>query len=80
MKKLSNDVVITFDYELFLGVDSGTAEKCIIKPVNYILEEFEKYNGKGIFFVDATYLLTLKICNKLFSKKELHICIKRFTY
>ena len=60
MKKLSDDVVITFDYELFLGVDSGTAEKCIIKPVNYILEEFEKYNGRGIFFVDATYLLTLK--------------------
>jgi hypothetical protein len=69
LKKLSNDVVITFDYELFLGVDSGTAEKCIFKPVNYILEAFEKYNGKGIFFVDTTYLLTLKICNKLFSKK-----------
>lgn len=53
-------VVFTFDYELFLGIRSGTLNKCIIKPTDEILTLFKRYSGRGIFFVDAPYLLTLK--------------------
>lgn len=53
-------VILTFDYELFLGQDTGTAQKCIIEPTNIILDLLKKYNARGIFFVDATYLLKLK--------------------
>jgi hypothetical protein len=57
--KMNKKVILTFDYELFLGKDSGTVEKCIIEPTNIILDLLKRYNAKGIFFVDATYLLKL---------------------
>jgi len=53
-------IVLTFDYELFLGKDSGTLENCLLKPVKKILDLFSHYRACGIFFIDATYLLTLK--------------------
>jgi len=59
---LINDkkILITFDYELALGADSGTVLKCIIEPVNLILALLKRFNAKAVFFIDATYLLTLK--------------------
>jgi len=59
-KDKSKKIVLTFDYELSLGLDTGTAVNSIIKPTDYILDLFSKYNAKGLFFIDATYLLTLK--------------------
>lgn len=50
---------ITLDYELFLGV-SGTPEKCLVKPMNYLLEKLDKYSIKLNVFVDAAYLLRLR--------------------
>ena len=66
--KLSNTIqenkkrlLLTFDYELFLGKRSGTVDNCIIIPTKKILEIFEFYKITGaIFFVDTTYLITLK--------------------
>jgi len=55
--------VLTFDYELFLGDDTGTAECSILQPTAAILKLLKKYNAKAIFFVDATYLLVLKKYN-----------------
>ncbi len=52
-------ILLTFDYELFLGTDSGTVRECIIRPVDTILDLLERYHARGVFFVDATYLLTL---------------------
>jgi len=52
--------ILTFDYELFLGNDSGTAQKSIIEPTEEILKILQKKEAKAIFFVDATYLLALK--------------------
>ena len=52
-------VILTFDYELFLGTKSGTVQNSIIKPTNEIIKLLKKYNAKAIFFVDTTYLLTL---------------------
>jgi hypothetical protein len=54
------NILLTFDYELFLGTKSGTALKCIIEPTDCILEILKKNRAKGIFFVDTLYLLRLK--------------------
>ncbi|MBL7920227.1 MAG: hypothetical protein JNJ40_07915 [Bacteroidia bacterium] len=57
--KLKN-LLITFDYELFLGSKSGTAKNCIIEPTNSILDLLNKYNiKKSLFFVDTVYLMRL---------------------
>jgi hypothetical protein len=60
MKKNKNStLLITFDYELFLGSRSGTVENCMIRPTNAILKILEKHNQKAIFFIDTTYLYRL---------------------
>lgn len=61
MKKL----LITFDYELYLGTKSGTAQKCMIEPTNKILNILDQQKYKAIFFVDTTYLIEL---NKIVGK------------
>ena len=69
-------LLLTFDYELFLGSRSGTVDNCIIIPTQKILEmlKFHKIKG-GIFFVDTTYLITLRNnpnenCRRDFKKIE----------
>ena len=58
--KTTKQVLITFDYELFLGNRSGSVVDCLINPTNQVLDVIEHYGCKAIFFVDTTYLLTLK--------------------
>lgn len=53
-------ILLTFDYELFLGKDSGSVDKCLIEPTDMILELLIKYDLYSIFFVDVTYLIRLK--------------------
>jgi hypothetical protein len=52
-------LLITFDYELFLGKRSGSVENCLIEPTNQILKVLSKYNQKALFFIDTTYMLRL---------------------
>ncbi len=61
--------ILTFDYELFLGNDSGTALKSIIEPTDKILKLLKENGAKAIFFVDAIYLLALK----KYSSKDLEL-------
>jgi hypothetical protein len=56
----AREILLTFDYELFLGSKSGLAEDCILKPSKRILETLEKHQAKAIFFVDTTYLWKLR--------------------
>lgn len=57
---MKKNLLITFDYELFLGRRSGTVEKCLIKPTNLILDVFKKNKIKNaVFFVDTTFILKL---------------------
>lgn len=58
-KKHIRNLLLTFDYELFLGEWSGNVEECVIKPSAEIIKLLDKYSLKGIFFVDATYLYYL---------------------
>jgi hypothetical protein len=63
--KNSKQLLITFDYELFLGDKSGTVENCMLKPTNEILKVISKYQLSTIFFVDTLYLFQLKQIAKI---------------
>jgi len=56
-------VVLTFDYELFLGNDSGSVYHTLLAPTHAVIQLLQHYNAKAIFFVDASYLLALKAYN-----------------
>ena len=51
---------ISFDYELFFGNASGSAQKCILEPTQKLIDIATKHKVPFIFFVDAGYLLQLK--------------------
>ncbi len=54
-------ILITFDYELFLGRRSGKVECCLIQPTEKLLRSFDIHGAKpAIFFIDTTYLLQLE--------------------
>jgi hypothetical protein len=57
---MRKEILLTFDYELFLGSKSGTAESCMLLPTQRILKVLGECNAKAIFFVDTTYLWKLK--------------------
>ena len=59
MKEKKN-ILLTFDYELFLGKRSGTVEKSIIIPIDRILKILSDYKHRSVFFIDTIYLLRLK--------------------
>ena len=48
---------ITLDYELFMGKTTGTPEKCLVEPMEQLMDMVDKYNVKMNVFVDAAYLL-----------------------
>lgn len=50
---------ITLDYELFLGVETGSPENCLIRPMEALEGVANKHGFKYIVFVDAAYLLRL---------------------
>ncbi len=54
------NAIITFDYELFLGKQTGTIKNCVIKPTQLVLEVLRQNHARAIFFVDATWLLFIK--------------------
>lgn len=55
----NKDIILTFDYEVFLG-KSGTIEKCILEPVNSLLDLLDEAEIKGVFFIDILHLVKLK--------------------
>lgn len=58
--KILKNVLITFDYEMFLGSKSGTVDNCIIKPTNMIIALLEKQHiKKALFFIDTSYIMRL---------------------
>jgi hypothetical protein len=57
---MTKQILLTFDYELFLGQNSGSIENCMIKPTDMILDVLVKNKLSSIFFVDTLYLHRLK--------------------
>lgn len=60
MNSRKRNILLTFDYELYLGRSSGTAQKCLLEPTEALLGIFEKYGCTGIFFVDTLGLANLQ--------------------
>ncbi len=58
--KTKKQLLLTFDYELFLGKKSGSVSQCCIEPTALLLALMKKYDLKGVFFVDTSYLVTLQ--------------------
>jgi len=58
------NLLITFDYELFLGKKSGRPKDCILQPTQLIMLTMKMFEAKAIFFVDTTYLCRLKELSK----------------
>ncbi len=57
MKSLRRKAILTFDYEVFMGRKTGSVVNCVIRPTEKVLEILRANDAKGIFFVDATWLL-----------------------
>lgn len=64
-------ILITFDYELFLGTKSGYSSECMINPSDQIISVLEKYGIKGVFFVDTLYLYKLSLLDNQKAKEDL---------
>ena len=54
------NIFITFDYELFFGMPTGSAENCILSPTEKLISIARKSNVKFTFFVDVGYLIQLE--------------------
>jgi hypothetical protein len=53
-------LILSFDYELFLGKHSGTVDKCLLEPTKRIIDLLDENSIRhAIFFVDTTYLVRL---------------------
>jgi hypothetical protein len=53
-------IILTFDYELFLGHHSGSVDNCMIRPTREILKRLRAHGATALFFVDATYLCRIE--------------------
>jgi len=54
------NILITLDYELFFGGDSGMVANCMLTPTHKLLEVLDRHNIKATFFVDSGYLVRAK--------------------
>ncbi len=54
------NIFLTFDYELFFGEPTGSAEKCILSPTSKLMEIARKLNTRFTFFVDVGYIIQLE--------------------
>lgn len=52
--------ILSFDYELFFGDNSGTVQKTYMEPTNIMLDALDTINAKATFFVDYLMLKYLK--------------------
>ena len=52
-------ILLTLDYELFLGERTGSVERCLVEPMRRLTEAVEPTGARFTLFVDATYLFRL---------------------
>ncbi len=72
----NKNLLITFDYELFLGKRSGSVQKCLIEPTEKIISLFDSFGIKNsIFFIDTTYLIRLKNEQGSACKKDFELIV-----
>ncbi len=54
------NILLTLDYELFLGKETGSVDRCLIQPMSLLSDALISNGGRFTIFVDATYLLRLR--------------------
>ncbi len=72
---MDKKILLTYDYELFLGKDSGDLYSTLINPTTKILDTLSKHNAKGLFFIDTTFLMAIKESECFSVVKEQIQCI-----
>lgn len=50
---LNRNVLLTFDYELYLGARTGTANRCLLQPTDRLQQILAQHKACGVFFVDT---------------------------
>ena len=60
---MKKKVILSYDYELFFGEQSGTVQKTLIGPTNKLLDVMDECGLIGSFFVDWQMLKYLKEVN-----------------
>lgn len=56
---MGKKILLTFDYELFLGAKSGSVDNCLIVPTDILLNVMERHQTKAVFFIDTTYIMRM---------------------
>ena len=59
-EQFNRQFIISLDYEVFFGKNTGTAENSLITPTREIARILDKHNAKLCLFVDAGYLVNLE--------------------
>ena len=52
--------LLTLDYEVYFGRDTGTVERSILQPTEALLAVARRHGAKLVFFVDAGFILKLR--------------------
>ncbi|MBL8376632.1 MAG: hypothetical protein JNM79_02050 [Burkholderiales bacterium] len=52
--------LITLDYELYFGPQSGTIERCLVEPTEALARVAARTGARFVFFVDAGFLYRLE--------------------
>lgn len=63
-------VILTFDYELFFGTNTGSVQKCMIEPTDRLLAIARKFDIPLVFFVDIGFLIKLQEYKQHFPQLE----------
>ncbi|BEG97903.1 hypothetical protein [Bacteroides sedimenti] len=56
---MGKDIYITLDYELFLGLKTGSVENSLIMPMDELARTFDRHGVKATLFVDSSFLYAL---------------------
>jgi hypothetical protein len=71
------NIFLTFDYELFLGEDSGSLENSILKPTDLLLDTLKECTAPATFYIDTIYIEKLLEHNLLDEYKLVKLQIQR---
>ena len=71
-------IILTIDYELFLGSKTGSVKDCMIKPTDKLISYLDKNNSKMTVFWDILhYYQLLKFENNFSELKEDRLLIEK---
>lgn len=72
------NVILSFDYELFFGINYDSADSILFEPTDKIMDVLDKHNVKGAFFVDTLSYDKYLTVDKSYSDKLFNQCVNMF--